>query len=339
MIVLWTVLAALLALGGGYALYWCCSPMPAVRLLRKGPEGGAQAPPDYAARKARVCVRRDLSYPSRWGRNTFDLYLPRQDGPAPVILWAHGGAFVAGDKAGVEVWATCLASEGFAVAAMNYQWAPEAHYPAQVAQLGECCAALRALAQAGAPLDLARFAVAGDSAGAHMAAQFAALQSSPALQKDLGLSACLTPGTLRAALLYCGPYDVAQMAAPKNRVLRLLFSRVGWSYLGQKNWRQSALCATTAVARYVTPAFPPCYLTDGNTNSFERQGKALACALAEKGVPVSMRFFPPQAGAVDHEYQFRLGEANADACYADTVRFLQQRLAVFPKPLAEPGKT
>ncbi len=339
MIVLWSLLALLGAALAGAALYVCCSPMPVVRLLRKGPDAAPEAPPGYAARRARVRVQRDLAYPSRWGRNTFDLYLPKQEGPAPVILWAHGGAFVAGDKAGVEVWATCLASDGFAVAAMNYQWAPEARYPAQVAQLGECYAALQALARDGAPLDLARFAVAGDSAGAHMAAQFAALQSSAALQKDLGLPACVAPGTLRAALLYCGPYDVAQMASPQNRVLRLFLSRVGWSYLGKKRWQKSALCATTAVARYVTPAFPPCYLTDGNAHSFEGQGRALAAALKAQGVPVSTRFFPPNAGAVEHEYQFQLGEANADACYADTVRFLQTYLAPAQKPLAQRAKT
>ena len=339
MTVLWCLAALLGAAVLGALGYVCCSPMPAVRLLRRGGDVPPPGPADYAARRERVRVQRDLAYPSRWGRNTFDLYLPQTDGPAPVILWAHGGAFVAGDKAGVENWATCLASEGFAVAAMNYQWAPEARYPAQVAQLGECYAALETLARGGAPLDLARFAVAGDSAGAHMAAQFAALQGSAALQQELKLPARVAPDTLRAALLYCGPYDVAQMARPKSRMLRFFMSRVGWSYLGKKRWQNSALCATTAVARYVTPRFPPCYLTDGNAHSFEGQGRALAAALKAQGVPVSTRFFPPAAGAVEHEYQFQLGEANAAACYADTVRFLQTYLAPAQKPLAQRAKT
>lgn len=320
----WVTLAAILAAGAGAALYGSCSPMPVVRLLRRKMDDILEEPPDAARRRARVRVQRDLEYPSRWGRNTYDLYLPAQGGPAPVVLWAHGGAFVAGDKSGVENWAVCLASDGYAVAAMNYEWAPEAQYPAQVAQLGECYRALCALAAAGAPLDMGRFAVAGDSAGAHLAAQFAVLQSSGVLQTALSLPACVAPGTLKAALLYCGPYDVAQMARPQNRMMRLFLGRVGWSYLGKKHWQGTAVCASTAVARYVTPQFPPCYLTDGNTGSFEAQGKALALALEEQDVPVVTRFFPPGAGAVEHEYQFHLSQKNAAVCYADTVRFLSE---------------
>lgn len=59
-----------------------------------------------------------------------------------MVVWVHGGAFVAGNRSGVEPWAACLAARGMAVAAVEYQWAPEAHWPAQVEQIGQCCRTL-----------------------------------------------------------------------------------------------------------------------------------------------------------------------------------------------------
>ena len=311
-------LAALVCAAG----YFLCSPMPIVRLLRRGGDAPSGWPAGEEDALRWVEVFRDLPYASPYGRNTYDLYLLRErtNQPLPVVVWVHGGAFVAGSKSGVANWASCLADRGMAVAAVEYQWAPEAHWPAQVEQIGQCVGAL-----AGDPrLDLGRVAIAGDSAGAHMAAQFALIHTSPAFREDTGLEPVLAPGALRGALLLCGPYDIGQMARPKSRFLRIAMHRIGWSYLGRRRWRDTPQAKATVIRDYVTGDFPPAFITDGNTGSFESQGKALAEALGDAGVRVDGLFFPAEEGEISHEYQFRLDRPEGRRCYQRVLTFLEE---------------
>jgi len=309
----------------GLLICLTASPKPAVWLLRRGGDAAPEFLPDHEERVKKVRILRDLSYPSKYGKNQLDLYLPQTPGQkCPLILWAHGGAFVAGDKAGTENWAVSLASEGIAVASVNYQWAPEAHWPAQVCQMEEACRLLAGEAEKYG-IDMTHVVVAGDSAGAHMAAQFALIHTSQAFREASGLAPVLEPGALKGVLLYCGPYDIGQMAVPKNRAVRFFMSRVGWSYLGKKYWQGTALAQLMTIRSFVTQDFPPAYITDGNAFSFEPQGRALAEALRQAGCMVRTRFWDAEAGEVAHEYQFAMAQPNAQLCYQDTVSFLNER--------------
>lgn len=319
------IILTLLAVMAAAVLYFICSPMPIVRLLRRGGDAPAGWPAGEEDAPEQVEVLRDLPYESPYGRNAYDLYLPKAetDNPLPVVVWVHGGAFVAGDKSGVANWAACLAAHGLAVAAVEYQWAPEAHWPAQVEQIGQCCRAL-----AGDPrLDLGRVVVAGDSAGAHMAAQFALIHTSPAFRTDTGLEPVLAPGALKAALLLCGPYDIGQMTHPKGRFLRLAMHRIGWSYLGCRRWQDTPQARYTVIRDYVTGDFPPACITDGNTGSFETQGKALAEVLQGAGVRTDSLFFPLETGQVNHEYQFQMDRPEGRRCYDLVLTFLEEVLS------------
>lgn len=313
-------------------LWVTLSPMPMVRLLRKGFDAPPDYPDGFEDMKAGVNIHKDRSYPSAFGKNRYDLYVPVNHTGAvggnklPVIVWVHGGAFVAGTRDGVENWAVSLAHKGFAVAAMDYEWAPEAHWPAQVKQIGELCRELIRCSDQDR-LDMNRIIIAGDSAGAHMAAQFALLHTSPAFVSAVntyGLEPALPKGVLKAALLYCGPYDIGQMAQPKDRMLRFAMSRVGWSYLGRKHWQHSEEARLTTIKDFITEDFPPCYITDGNTHSFDPQGRALADALEHLGVTVRRRFFESSDGEVTHEYQFSMSQDNAMLCFNDTLEHLNE---------------
>ena len=54
------------------------------------------------------------------------------------MFWLHGGGFVAGDKEGVEEFATYLVADtAYTVVSVNYQLAPSSHYPGQLLQFGQ----------------------------------------------------------------------------------------------------------------------------------------------------------------------------------------------------------
>ena len=343
-----TAILILLALFLAAVCYFLFSQKTIVRLLRGGLEDTLSFPADYEGRREKVRIEKDLIYPSACGKNELDLYLPAEGTSAvekdpageekptgesvsagekehPLLLWVHGGAYVAGDKAGTENWGVMLASEGYAVASMNYEWAPEASYPMQVRQIGEALAYLQEIAPE-KQIDMSRVALIGDSAGAHMAAQFAIAQNHAVLSQRLGLASPLEKGALRCALVFCGPYNLSRFAANKDRKLRFFIDRLGWCYLGKRKWQESPLADTLTCKDFVDEHCVPFYITDGNTGSFEAHGKELGEALRASGVEVTERYFPISEGEVGHEYQMRLEEKNAMLCYRDCVKFLKKHL-------------
>lgn len=316
---------ALLIVGG--VLYFLCSPMPVVRLIRRGDRFPVTYPAGYDAVKARVEIRRDLIYPSRYPKNRYDLYVPRAQGTYPLILWVHGGSFVAGDKESMENWGVMLAGNGYAAALINYERAPEQPYPAQLVQITEAFQAIAAYAAEHGNIDMGRVVIAGDSAGAHMASQFALLHTNANFAQRLGIRSPLAPDALKCALLYCGPFDLQRMLNADSRLLRFFVGRIGWCYLGSRRWRRSPLLDTLSTAEWITRDYVPSYITDGNTGSFERHGRDLAAALKKAGVAVRERYFDKEKyGAVGHGYEVQLETEPAALCLKDTLEFLKEHL-------------
>ncbi len=321
-IIIAAVIGVLILLG---LLYFMVSPMPVVRLLRRGQDEEQILPEKYQKAMEQVQIIENLTYPSQYQQNTMDLYLPKKEGRHPVILWVHGGAFVAGDKCGIKNWGTLLASQGYAVAAMNYVWAPEGKYPAQLYQMRDAFVTLDKQSEE-YQLDMNRVAIAGDSAGAYYGIQFALAHGNAHLAQELQLESPLSQGALKCMLLYCGPYDLMEMMEHKKGILALFISRIGWSLVGKKDVRKGRYYHTMNPMNYISSSCVPCYITDGNHVSFDRQGKALAASLREKGVNVQEHFFDIAKGQVNHEYQMNLEEEAAQMCLTESLAFLEQFL-------------
>ena len=112
-------------------------------------------------------VVRDVEYARIDGhRLLLDLYIPEQQGAA-LLVWVHGGAWRAGSKSRMPL--TVLVEEGWAVASVDYRLTPVARYPAQVHDLKAALRFLRAKA-ADYGLNAEKIAIAGNSAGGHLAA-------------------------------------------------------------------------------------------------------------------------------------------------------------------------
>ena len=89
----------------------------------------------------------------------------------PVLLYAHGGGWVMGDLDTHDGLCRHLAAAtGWAVLAVDYRLAPQCPYPAALDDVGRALDWLRLTGAGVHGLDRARIAVAGDSAGGHIAA-------------------------------------------------------------------------------------------------------------------------------------------------------------------------
>jgi len=101
-------------------------------------------------------------------RNFLDLWLARSSGPAPWVVFFHGGAWKIGDKRDLhdETLRACLEA-GVSVAAVNYRFTASAPLPAQFLDGARAVQFLRSRA-ATWNLDPKRVAAYGASAGAIM---------------------------------------------------------------------------------------------------------------------------------------------------------------------------
>ena len=285
----------------------------------------ATAPEGYGAMQAAVTATKNLTYPSAYRENLADIYIPKEgDGPFPVLIWVHGGGFVGGSKQDNEIYATSLAAEGLAVVSMNYQRAPEANYPTPVIQIGEVIHWLTELAPA-YRLDMDRFALAGDSAGAHAAAQFAALQTNPAYAQALDLAPSIPIKNLKATVLFCGPYDVERIAEHDSAIFRFLMGQTAWAYFGRRDWARQ-LGEQATIMNHITADFPPTFLTDGNTASFEDHSRFLEAALLTKQVPVQSFYISKDDAITIHEYQFLMDTPVGAAVFDEVAAFLKEYL-------------
>ncbi len=162
------------------------------------------------------CIR-DLSYvpSSNDPFQTLDLYIPKKARakPIPVIVWIHGGAWMAGDKNHPP--ADPLLAEGYAVASLNYRLSDKHPHPAQIFDCKAAVRFLRAHAKEFG-LDPGRIGVWGHSAGGHLAALLGTSADAKNLEGELGNNN--ESSRVQAVAEWAGPTDLGSCAsqAPPN---------------------------------------------------------------------------------------------------------------------------
>lgn len=322
----WSIVLATLGLLVGAGLVaFRTSPWPSALLIRWAFDRGGVA--SDAALKARVPAgvssQTGLRYDLADADALFDIHFPAHvagtDRRLTTIVWVHGGGFLAGSRTQVANYARLLAADGYAVVAVDYSIAPGAQYPTPVRQLNRALAHLSDNADR-LHIDRARFVLAGDSAGAQLAAQVAALVSSPDYANAMGLTPGIARSQLVGTVLFCGPHDALTWASDASASWFL--RTVVWSYLGAMPPDRDKV-EQFSVARHVTPAFPPTFISVGNADPLAVQSVAMADALQREGVRVERLFFArDHAPALAHEYQFDLEREEARHALARVRAFL-----------------
>ncbi len=229
-------------------------------------------------------------------------------GVLPVVVWVHGGAFVAGTKDGTTAYLKILAAQGYATVSVEYTKAPEAHYPHQVEQVAAALEHVVANAER-FHADPDRIILAGDSAGALLAAQITLAISDDDYAAAAGLPQPVEHDQLRGTILACGAYDLT-LPDYSDGLAGRLQRDILWAYTGEKGFDTDPRIAYASIPQHVTSSFPPVFITAGNGDPLEPHSHVLVEALTGQGVEVDSLFFPadhePQVG---HEYQFDLDQA------------------------------
>lgn len=128
-----------------------------------------------------VTVRRGVRYIERAGtparRNSLDIHRPDGlGGPAPVLVFVHGGGWSIGDKALVNAKPAWAARNGWILVSVNYRFSPAIEHPEHARDVAAAVAWVHGhAAEFGG--DPERIALIGHSAGAHLAAVVACDES------------------------------------------------------------------------------------------------------------------------------------------------------------------
>lgn len=252
-------------------------------------------------------VRAGIEYADRVGYRPLllDLYLPAAAGPAPVVLFLHGGGWRRGSRRdfghAFAGWRPSpferLARAGFAVAAADYRLSGEARHPAQLEDVRSAVGWLRCNGGEYG-FDGATVVAWGESAGAHLAA----------------LAALTGPG-IAAVVGWHGVYDLAAMpdgGAPGSRESLLLGAPVRDA---------PSLAAEASPVAHVHGGAPPFQLWHGTADRMVpcAQSERMAAALRAAGAQAEYR---PVDGA-GHLWQ---NVRDVTAIFEESLDFAQRAL-------------
>lgn len=269
----------------------------------------------------------DLEYPSRFHQNKYDLYIPNtasKDSPVPLILWVHGGGFIAGTKDGTRGLMNTLCQVGYAAISMDYATAPEHKYPTAIIQINEMAEYLKKILEDYPQIDGNRIFLCGDSAGGQLCAQYAAIETNEKFAEEMNLRQMIGKERLKGIILVSAPLDIENMLPKINFKLKLVSAVFMQGYFRKKNRRRAKM--QTCVKSHVTENFPPTLLTDGNHVSFEKQNRDFGEKLRSVNVLVTELYFDSEKyGKINHEYLFEFGTPASKEGIDAVIKFLCDR--------------
>ncbi len=242
--------------------------------------------PSWKGAPRSVAAIRDLAVPGASGEVPVRVYVPHGDAPFPVTLFFHGGGFVAGSLDDFEPFCTALAEgAGCLVASVDYRLAPEHRWPAAVEDALSALEWAQCRGAAAIGGDPRRLALAGDSAGANLAA-VAAIAARDAGRPAPVLQVLLSPWV-----------DLSSRGTESFR----LFGKGPWLSADAIAWYGAHYLVSEEQARdpRVSPllardlrALPPALVVNAEFDVLHDQAEAYARRLEAAGVPVDYRAYP-----------------------------------------------
>jgi acetyl esterase/lipase len=235
---------------------------------------------------AGTTAHRDLEY-ARVGDKALllDLYVPNEpEGPLPLLVWIHGGAWRAGSKDRCP--AVGMTRRGYVVASVGYRLSQEARFPAQI---HDCKAAIRWLrAHADTyKIDPGRIGAWGTSAGGHLVALLGTSGGVEALEGTVG-DQREQSSRIQAACDFFGPTDFLQMDAGGSDLKHNAPNSPESQLIGGAIQENKDKVARANPITYVTKDDPPFLIVHGDKDRTVpiNQSELLSDALKKAGVEV-----------------------------------------------------
>lgn len=275
-------------------------------------DAGLTTPPDVVRVDDQV-----YGCDQKW--QVLDVYRPRsaEGRRLPVIVSVHGGGWVYGDKERYQYYCMSLAQRGFAVANFTYRLAPEFQYPAPLEDTNLVFGWILAHADEYG-LDPDRLFAVGDSAGGNILGLYTAFCTNPAYAARFTFSP--HPGMkLRAVGLFCGDYEISPQDHPDA-----LSSQIMRDYLPEQGSLREL--EEMSVHNWITPDYPPVFLTTAVGDFLTDHALALAATLVRAEVPFQFHFYGDKDTPLGHVFHLNLRSPEGQRCNDETCAFFRNYL-------------
>lgn len=258
---------------------------------------------------------RNISYGAHKKWNRLDVYYPAQTTTAlPTIVSVHGGGYVYGTKEQYRRYCMDLARRGFAVVNFSYRLAPEWKFPTPLEDTNQVLQWICRNAET-YHLDINRLFLVGDSAGAQIASQYAAIATNPGYASRFDFT--VPAVSILAVGLNCGLYDGAALAAGKR-------TSVAKDYLGTEI---PATDLRLQVMGNITADYPPAHITTACHDFLYDHAKPMAEFLQSKGVrAVYTCYGTPENTQIGHVFHVNISLPEAKKCNDAQCTFFKEYL-------------
>ena len=262
----------------------------------------------------------NVSYGSCDKWHLLDLYRPKDaEGKLPVLLNIHGGAWVYGNKKVYAPYCMYLATQGFAVVNASYRLAPKHTFPAPLEDVGAMVEWVVDHAEEYG-LDVSNLFFVGDSAGAHLATAYTAIQLNEAYAKSFPGIKVDERFIPKGLLLNCGVFDIEVEWKKQGRALTPFLTDL----LGEKPTVESV--KQMSPAQFITSDFPSVHLTTSNGDFLRKHSYRLKEVLEKKSVEVVFKEYGEKKKPQGHVFHLNLKNKVGQECNADQLEFVKQMM-------------
>jgi len=213
----------------------------------------------------------DLPYANLSPAQKLDIYWPAEgNGPFPVVVSVHGGAFMGGDKRDIQLMPMFeVLKRGYALVGVNYRMSAEAKFPALVHDIKAAIRWIRANAESYL-FDPHKIATWGGSAGGYLSLMAGVAAGIRELD-DPSLGNVDQPDNVQAVVSWFPPTDFLKMdeqLAESGFFQPSEFAHSGETspeslILGQKITEIPELVRKANPETYIRPGLPPFFIQHG----------------------------------------------------------------------------
>jgi len=265
----------------------------------------------------------DLRYGSETAQR-LDIFRPESTTPGdlPLLVYFHGGGWISADKKIYAGIAATFSRNGFLTFNVNYRLAPQSRFPAPLQDAVRVMDWIhRNAGHYGG--DRSAIVLAGDSAGAQIAAWYASALHNNDLFRQIGSQGPVNKVSVKGLLLFYGVYDFDTVPDARFPFIKL-FAR---SFLGDNPRSYAENSKLASPIRQISRDLPPVWLCAGRRDGLFAQSQAYARALERQGVRCRTLFFSEDARA-HHGFLFFRWLKSSKAAVATAREFLRNDAAI-----------